>query len=218
MSNFGVSHLRVVNPYELAFREAKSAVGAADILADAAEYRTLSDAVADCSLVIGTTALRNRGLQHEIHPLSVAAQRIQETLSSGLTALLFGSEKRGLSNDDLSHCHWLVSIPTRTDHPSMNLGQAVAVCLYEIARAPELAELAAGEIRTSADQMERITALLIECLNASGYRKPSSGAGFDQKIRRLVRRMDLSHDDGLTLSGMLRQILWKLGRGEGDKD
>src|SRR5437660_3044888 len=66
MSNFGFLHLRVVNPYEPAFREARSAVGAASLLADAEQFTSVAEAVADCSLVVGTTASTRRELQHPL--------------------------------------------------------------------------------------------------------------------------------------------------------
>ena len=134
MSNFGFRHLRVVNPYEPGYREARSAVGAADVLADAEQFSSVADAVADCTLVVGTTAVRHRELQHSLRRLEEGARLIRKRMASGRVALLFGSEKFGLSNEDLSHCHWLMRIPTREENISMNLGQAVAVCLYELIR------------------------------------------------------------------------------------
>ena len=217
MSNFGFRHLRVVNPYELAFREARSAVGAAALLEQAEEFKSLEEAVADCSLVVGTTALRRRDPQHTVRDLRQGAWLIRKRLSMGCVALLFGSEKRGLSNEDLSHCHWLLRIPTREEHRSMNLGHAVAVCLYELARdqkssfAPEKLALAA------AGDLERLTSLLLDALQASGYIKNSQGkaksrsaAAPEEKIRRFIRRMNMSAADAELLLGMLRQILWKL--------
>jgi len=124
--------LRVVNPYEAAWREAKSAVGAADLLARAEECVAVAEAVADCSLVVGTTAVGNRELRQPLWSLPEAGPAIRERLKTGNVALLFGSEKWGLSNESLSYCHWLLRIPTREEHRSMNLGQAVAVCLYEL--------------------------------------------------------------------------------------
>ncbi len=108
MSNFGFERLRVVNPYQLAFREARSAVGAAALLRQAEECKDLAEAVSDCSLVVGTTAAQNRELRHSLKGLEPAARLIRRTLAKGTVALLFGSEKRGLSNDDLSYCHWLM--------------------------------------------------------------------------------------------------------------
>src|SRR5579862_2172681 len=139
MSNFGFSRLRVVVPYEAAFREARSAVGASAVLSNAEEYETVAEAVADCTLVVGTTAVRHRELQHPLRRLEYGARLIRKRMQTSRVALLFGSEKYGLSRKDLSHCHWLMRIPTREEHISMNLGQAVAVCLYELIRDDRLA-------------------------------------------------------------------------------
>src|SRR5215471_5496772 len=133
MSNFGFSELRLVNPYEVAFREAKSAVKAQKVLEGAREFPALADAVADCSLVVGTTALGPRALEHRMRRLEYGGKLIRKRLATGPVALLFGSEKFGLSNDDMSYCHWLMRIPTTSQDLSMNLGQAVALCLYEMA-------------------------------------------------------------------------------------
>jgi TrmH family RNA methyltransferase len=213
MSNFGVSEMRVVNPYELAFREAKSAVGASELLAKARQFTSVAEAIADCGLVVGTTAARNRELQHELRRLEEAAPEIRGALASSKVALLFGSEKRGLSNHDFSHCHWLLHIPTQDEHVSMNLGQAVAVCLYELARSSEV--ISAGEAsRASAGQMELITSTLLDALYISGYLKPRAGAATEEKIRRLVRRLELSGEDAETWLGILRQMIWKMKAAE----
>jgi tRNA/rRNA methyltransferase len=210
MSNFGFTNLRLVNPYPLAFREARSAVGASAVLKRAQEYKTISDAVADCSLVVGTTAARNRKLDHELHPLQEGALLIRHRLHSANVALLFGSEKRGLSNRDLSYCHWLMRIPTREGNPSMNLGQAVAVCLYELAR--DRAPVPKRKTRPTASsaEVDRLSLLLLDALRTSGYVKPTSAAATQEKTRRLLRRLKLSLDDAHLLEGMFRQILWKM--------
>jgi tRNA/rRNA methyltransferase len=210
MSNFGVTRLRVVNPYDVAFREARSAVGASPILASAEESSSVADAVADCILVIGTTAAHNRELQHPIHRLQEAAPLIRAELNTGNVALLFGSEKRGLSNDDLSHCHCLLHIATRDEHLSMNLGQAVAVCLYELARETQTAA-APATTRAFSGELERLTSALIESLRVSGYLEGSSGPATDEKVRRLILRLNLSPEDADLLLGMLRKMLWKMG-------
>src|SRR5690349_15243508 len=126
MANFGFAHLSVVNPYQIAFRQARSAVGASALLASAQEFSSVAEAVADCALVVGTTASRYRELKHRLETLDKGAALIRKGLKSSPTALLFGSERTGLSNDDLSHCQWLMTIPTGGMQPSMNLGQAVA--------------------------------------------------------------------------------------------
>jgi TrmH family RNA methyltransferase len=212
MSNLGFHHLRVVNPYEVAFRNARSAVGAAAVLASAEKYETVAEAVADCSLVVGTTAVGHRDLQHPLQRLDAGAKVIRGHLASGLCALLFGSEKFGLSNKDMSHCHWLMHIPMREEHVSMNLGQAVAVCLYELMRDPgAVTEHEKGTPASSAE-MERITETLLTALRASGYPKLNSSDSFEGAVRRLVRRLHLQQGDAEFFLGMLRQMVWKLNK------
>src|SRR5262249_54345939 len=111
MSNLGFLSLRVVNPYDVAWREARSAVCASAVLAKAEEFASVEEAVADCALVVGTTAATNRELQHALKPLPIAGREIRKRMAKENVALLFGSEKRGLSNQDLAHCHWLLRIP-----------------------------------------------------------------------------------------------------------
>lgn len=211
MSNFGFFDLRLVHPYDVAFREAVSAVGASGLLHNARVYPTVAEAVADCSLVVGATGLGHRQLQHPLHRLEKAGRILRRHMQSANVALLFGSEKFGLANNDVSHCHWLLHIPTRPAHDSMNLAQAVAVCLYELTRQPatarhwpEAAELAPGE------EVERFTVLLEELLQHSGYTDYGKAKNGDDKTRRLVRRLQMRSRDAAVWTGMLRQILWKL--------
>jgi TrmH family RNA methyltransferase len=206
MSNFGFTHLRLVNPYEVAFREAKSAVHAGAILEQAVEYKTVAEAISDCMLVVGTTAAQRRELNHPLRRLEYAGKLLRKALPSGPVALLFGSEKYGLGNDDLAYCHWLLRIPTREDHGSMNLGQSVAVCLYELTRAASQPKPDPRKPPTSED-LERLTTLLCDILDRSGYVHATST---ESKTRRLVHRLDLSSHDTEIWLGMLRQIRWKL--------
>jgi tRNA/rRNA methyltransferase len=213
MVNFGVSRLRVVNPYDVAFREARSGVGAAALLQAAEQCQSVADAVADCSLVVGTTAVGHRELQHPLRRLEYGSRLILRALAEAPVALLFGSEKFGLSNDDLSHCHWLMRIPTVSQNLSMNLGQAVALCLYELARDPKAASAAPVKqiAAATAGECEQISVLLLEVLRNSGYTKPLTAASTEEKVRRLVRRLNIAARDAPVLLGMLRQILWKTG-------
>jgi TrmH family RNA methyltransferase len=210
MSNFGFLRLRVVNPYQVAFREARSAVGASELLARAEEYGEVGAAVSDCSLVVGTTAVRSRDVRHPLRSLKQGACLIHKELRSNRVALLFGSEKVGLSNQALSHCNWLMHIPTREAHPSMNLGQATAVCLYELARDRRSVPEPTKPRLASAGAVERMTSVLLDALRASDYLNPQSAPLTDAKVRRLVRRLRLQAQDAEVWLGMLRQIVWKL--------
>src|ERR1700675_168716 len=239
MSNFGAMELRAVRPYEKAWREAKSAVGAGELLAQAKEFPTLAEAVADCALVVGTTAVGNREMKHPLRGLEEAARVIGKRMETGRVAVLFGSEKWGLSNEDLSYCHWLMRIPTRVEHRSMNLGQAAAVVMYELVRRERItAEAAEGLQRTrrrgtekpkraglkasatpknkgkeefaEMETVERIGEALLEALRKSGYIAPRGEAKAEEKLRRMLRRFSMEAADAEVLLGMVRKILWKL--------
>jgi tRNA/rRNA methyltransferase len=213
MANFGFPRLRVVNPYDVAFREARSAVGAAPLLQAAEEYASVADAIADCRLVVGTTSVGHRELQHPLRRLEFGARLIGRALARAPVALLFGSEKFGLTNEHLSHCHWLIRIPTESADLSMNLGQAVALCLYELARDPKAvaARPPKAIVPATAGETEQVTLRLLEILRLSGYTNPVTEESTEEKVRRLVRRLDIAGRDVPVLLGMLRQILWKIG-------
>lgn len=209
MSNFGFSRLSVVNPYQVAFREARSAVNASEILTEAEEFATVEEAIADCKLVVGTTAIRHRELNHPLKALKDGAPLIRKSMGSSKVALLFGSERFGLSNDDLSHCHWLMHIPTQDNHISMNLGQAVAVCLYELAREVKFPKSKIKDDSAAARELDRMTELLVQTLLKSEFMQPRTAKSSEEKLRRMVRRLNLRQGDAELWLGILRQILWK---------
>lgn len=215
MSNFGFSRLRVVNPYDAAFREARSAAGAWSLLANAKEYPDVAEAVADCELVVGTTAVGHREVLHPLRRLEYGSRLIRKQLRSGGVALLFGSEKFGLSNRDLSHCHWLLRVPTGNQNISMNLGQAAAVCLYELIRDSKIAGPRGKTETAKSSEVERMVLLLLDTLQESGYLDRNARTpGAEARIRRLVRRLRIATGDAEVWTGMLRQILWKVRSSE----
>jgi tRNA/rRNA methyltransferase len=221
MHDFGFRYLRVVNEYAVPFESARSAVDASQVLAGAVVFGSVADAVADCTLVVGTTAVGERALQHPLRVLHDGAGIIKKELAreGGRVALLFGSEKTGLSNEELSYCHWLLTIPMEryeeVRHPSMNLGQAVAVCLYELRRlnvtdgSRERGRPAAAEV----GEMERLRTLMTEVLEETGYAKRHPANCDEAQIRRLVLRMGVAADDVPVWMGILRQILWRVRGG-----
>jgi len=227
MRDFGFMHLRAVNEFLPPFEAARSAVDASEVMAGARVYATVAEAVADCTLVVGTTAVGERTLQHELLELAAAGERITEALhesqlpqqTPSRVGLVFGSEKTGLSNDELSHCHWLLTIPMHQidgeHHVSMNLGQAVAVCLYELVRGgglmPPAKSALAGEELADGASLERITSLLNRVLQATEYTRRHAANSDPAQVRRLVRRIGASAMDAPIWMGILRQVLWKLG-------
>ena len=209
LSNFGILDMRLVDPYRVAVDEARSAVKAHAVLEQAREYPTIAAAVADCSLVVGTTAGSNRHLEIPHERLEIAVRDIKARVVP--TAILFGSEKFGLSNEDISHCHLTMAIPSRDEHRSMNLGQAVAVTLYEFIRDGDAPSIKGTPDRTAQlEDMERLSELLGEALTLSGFTKPPTTTSSALKLRRMVNRMGLSKSDAIHWQGMMRQMLWKM--------
>jgi TrmH family RNA methyltransferase len=226
MHDFGFSTLRLVNDYAVPFESARSAVDASAVMADAATYANVAEAVADCTLVIGTSAVGERVLQHPLLALPEGAETIRNELAradhGARVALLFGSEKTGLSNEELSHCNWLLTIPMQQHeeirHPSMNLGQAVAVCLYEFVRQKGALAESSAPAAAQAGEVEWMTLLLTDVLEEAGYTKRHPANCDEAQIRRLVLRMGLAASDTPVWMGVLRQVLWKLRRGDdGDR-
>jgi TrmH family RNA methyltransferase len=215
MQNFGVHELRLVAPYEASFREARSAVGAGTVMSQAREFASVAEAVADCRLVIGATAARRRELDQPLVALEQAAAPVRASLTQGRVALLFGSEKHGLRREDLEHCHWLVRITTEDVQPSMNLGQAVAVCLWELAR-DTAAPAMQSEAPAASGELERLGALLMELLEAGGYTHPETAASTESEVRRMLRRLQITGADAHLIMGMMRKLLWKVRSGGGD--
>jgi len=254
MQDFGFSGLRIVNdfaaPFEAAQLDAKSAVAAQHVMHNARRYDTLAAAIADCTLIIATTAIGERQLKQPILPFQQAAPLILTTLNTGNTvgapacpersrmglvsetwvddepqhppsaqnrvALLFGSEKTGLTNDQLSHATLLTTIPMFAPdserHLSMNLGQSVAVCLYELTRSgfessveiPPLHDAPATH-----EDRERLTQLLLDVLHATGYTRRFPANASEPLVRQLTQQLGVSHREAMTWMGILRQVLWR---------
>lgn len=231
MQDFGFSDLRFVNPYTAPFEAAqlegvKSAVGAASVMASARAFVDLSSALKDVVLAVGTTALGGRELDREVFTLQMAAPEILDSLSADAgeieenakrrVALLFGSEKTGLTNEQLSHCQRLLTIPLfapeGSRHLSMNLGQAVAVCLYELTReGMENARALPVMQRNQAtgDERERLTTLLRELMQATGYSRRFPANARETVVRRLAHQLGGTRDEAATWLGILRQAMPK---------
>jgi TrmH family RNA methyltransferase len=218
LANFGLRDMRVVAPFEPTWQEARSAaVGAEPVVESARAVPTLLDAIGDATLVLGTTTGQRRHLERDLLPLPELAAWLARRKVRGRAALLFGSEKTGLSNEDLSMCHALVRIPTTPDCVSMNLGQAVAVCAYELARAGAVAARTPPvTVRRSGpanlEALERLFDRAAQVLDVSGYLKPKSRAAMLIKLRRLLLDLNLSSHAARVLGGVLAQVEWKLGQ------
>ena len=226
MANFGFQRLSVVAPYAPTWREARSAVGAPEVLQNAKSTECLAEAVADCTLVIGTGTLTYRKPEQPVVQLPDLAPRVaQELARGGRIALVFGTEKHGLTRDDLSYCHILVEIPTDARQPSMNLGQAVAVCLYELAvRAVPTAEIHANDPAqsvltesssapsSSSSSLELLASVIEEAMQAAEYSPQGMHSANRHDLRLLLRRLSLPAHDLRRILGLFRRILWRIKR------
>ena len=216
MANFGLRELVAVNPFGPTWDEARtSAPGADVVVASARAAPTLLEAIGDATLVAGTTTGARRNLGRELISLDEFPAWLRRRRTRGRAALLFGSEKTGLSNEDMSQCHVLVRIPTAPDCPSMNLGQAVAVCAYELARSGAV-RVEAPSVTThrsapaNLQMLDHLFQRATELLEVAGYLHPKSRAATLVKLRRFLLDLNLSCNDARILGGVLTQVEWKL--------
>ena len=225
MANFGFSRLAVVAPYAPHWREAQSAaIGATELLQKADVFPTLAEAVAGCTLLVGTGTLTYRKPEQRVVQLpELGPLVLRELERGGRVGVVFGPEKHGLTREDLSYCHFLVEIPTDARQPSMNLGQAVAVCLYELATralpAEEGITVEKGTEKTqnyspaaASDELERLAGLVEETMIAVGYSPSSMREANRHDLRLLLRRLSPVVRDSRRILGLFRRILWRLNR------
>ena len=220
MANFGFDRLAVAAPYAPHWREAKSAVGAPNLLHRARETQSLAEALADCTFVAGTGTLTHRKPEQPVVHLSELSAIIEAELArGGRAALIFGPEKHGLTREDLSWCHVLVEIPTDPRQPSMNLGQAAAVCLYELAarsappaKTPPAEPVNAQQTAATSATLDRLADLVEQTMIAANYSPHAMQASNQHDLRLLLRRLTLSAGDARRALGMFRRILWRLER------
>lgn len=224
MANFGFRRLSIVAPFATNWMEAKSAVGAPELLREAKVYETLPEALAHCTLVLGTGSLDRRKPEQSILDLPKAGSKIRNALAKpedpthNQIALLFGSEKHGLTSNELSWCHAIVVIDTAEAQPSMNLGQAVAVCLYEISRqadptppqTPTAPNAEQPEANPDNTQLDRLADLIEQTMEAVNYSTRGMRSANGEALRVLLRRLMPNEADLRRMMGLFRRILWQL--------
>jgi tRNA/rRNA methyltransferase len=172
---------------------------------------------------VGTGTLTYRKPEQPVVALPDLVPLVAHELSQGgRVAVVFGSEKHGLTRDDLSWCHLFVEIPTDPRQPSMNLGQAVAVCLYELAvravPAPESPSIEPATLIPSitsaapSGRLELLAGVIEEAMLAAGYSPRGMQPANRHDLRLLLRRLALSAHDTRRILGLFRRILWRMKR------
>ena len=212
MMNFGLADLRLVNPQadHLGEEARRMAVRAAPLLESARVYASLAEALAGCTLAIGTTRRFGKYREDFIHPAD-AGREIITAAADAPTALVFGREDRGLHTSELDLCQRLLTIPTNDELPSMNLAQAVAVCLYEVNQA---AAEAAGKVqvrrRKSAPSLaiEAMYSHMRQSLVAIGYLDHENPEHILRTFRRIFSRAGLNERDVRILQGLWSRLDW----------
>ena len=210
MSNMGCGDLALVTPRPLDGKELRQmACGAWDVYERHTEWDSLPSAVADCGLVMGSTARLGLYRSHATTPREVAP-RILQAAQTAKVALVFGREDNGLSNEELAACTQIIQIPSSSAYSSLNLSHAVIVCLYEVfacsgefTPSQELSPEAPSKFR------ERMFAMWREALLEIGFMKPDKALHMMLGLRRVLSRGKLSVHDCRIMTGVARQMLWK---------
>jgi tRNA/rRNA methyltransferase len=223
MKNMGLHELVLVDPRcDPLDQEARiMAVHAIDVLESAQIVATLPEALAGCTKAIATTS-RSR---YQSIELDNPRTTLPWLLESGPSALIFGSEDQGLSNDQLKYAQKFVRIPSSDAYPSLNLAQAVGVCCYELYQAA-LAEngvikeqmatnaCIASDYSASLDFLDQYYLHLEAVLLKIGYLYPHTAPSRMAKFRQLFNRSGLSTQEVVMLRGILRQIEWAIDKND----
>ena len=213
MKNTGLTDLALVGKARTgSFWARAMAVHGRDILSQARCFNSIREAVAECSLVIGTTCRSGLYRKHSQSPREVAPD-IVAAARTGKVALVFGPEDHGLSNKDLEHCQLLITIPIRPDYPSLNVAQAVVICLYEIYLA-SLERVAESNVqRASAESVERLFDRMRTSLLKIGFLDSENPEHMLLAFRRILGRAGLEDKDVRIFTGLFRQIEWYADQG-----
>lgn len=215
MMNFGLSDLRLVNPQvnHLSDDGRRMAVKAAPLLEAARIFSSLEAALEDCTLAFGTTRRFGKYREDFIHP-DDAGRELVVAAATASTALVFGREDRGLLTAELDLCQRFITIPTEDALPSMNLAQAVAVCLYEVALARGEAAGKGGQRRRKTAPTAALEAMyghMRQTLLEIGYLDPQNPEHILRTFRRIFSRAGLNERDVKVLQGLWSRIDWVEG-------
>jgi len=209
MKNMGLSRLIIVNGCSPLHADAyKLASGAEDILERAEEFPNLRDAISEMGCVVGMTSRGGKERTPLLTPKSLARRLIPFSLKNSI-ALTFGSEREGLTNEELSLCHLYVRIPSIKSFPSLNLAQAVMVVCYELFQGS--IEIHKKPIQLAqAEQLERMFEQMEKILLHIGFLDSNNPNRIMRGLRRLFGRSELDEREVSILQGIWSQMDWYL--------
>ena len=214
MANMGVNDLVIAQPREMDWDDARRmACAGLPILEGCRKVPTLAEAVADCGLVMGSTARLGLYRAHSGTPRELAPRAL-EAARTGKVALVFGREDKGLSNEELAICTQIIQIPTTAEHSSLNLAQAVLICLYEMFMVGGTFEPSQEKsVEATSVWRERMFAIWRETLLDIGFMKDDKADHMMMGLRRIFARSPLTEDDVSILMGIARQATWAAHHG-----
>ncbi|MEJ2199699.1 MAG: RNA methyltransferase [Desulfuromonadaceae bacterium] len=211
MMNFGFSDLRLVNPSAdpKADEARRMAVRAAELLDQARIFTDLETALADCQLALGTTRRFGKYREDFLHP-DEAARHLLPLTEQGRVALVFGREDKGLLTRELDLCQRFITIPTCEELPSMNLAQAVSLCLYETAKAlGEMRGKSHGRKQLASGQtLAGLYAHMQRTLLDIDFLDSNNPDHILRSLRRIFGRAGLNDREVRILHGMFSRIDW----------
>lgn len=209
MKNMGLRQLHLVQPREFPHPEAIArASGADDLLDSAIVHQDLHTAVGDCGLVIGTSA-RSRHIPFmPLEPRECAELVVRKAGEGNAVALLFGTERTGLTNQELAQCGHLVTIPTSDTYSSLNIAMAVQIIAYELRLAARLGkpEIEREEPLASQLEMERFYQHLEQVLSGTNFRDHTSSGHLMSRVRRIFNRAQIDRNEMRILRGILSAV------------
>lgn len=206
MKTMGLSHLYLVKPKHFPHADARAfAAGAVDVLNNAVLCDSLDEALAGTVLAVAATA-RIRDLSHEVLTCRKACLRLVSETRRGDVALVFGTERTGLTVAEVNKCGLIATIPATATYMSLNLAQAVQVFAYETRIAADAADDAAETKPVNLathDEVEHFYGHLEQALYASGFLNPAQPGRLMQRMRRLFARSRLEKEEVNILRGIL---------------
>ncbi|HEY4485518.1 MAG TPA: RNA methyltransferase [Nitrospiria bacterium] len=216
IKNMGFRNLVLIDPIEPLHPNAyEMAYGAKDVLEGAKVYKTLRQAVGRCRYVVGTTARVHKGYGIPAPLAKISADFLRRARLHSV-AILFGPESSGLTNEEVALCQTLVTIPTGTEHTSLNLAQAVMAVAYELRRtALEENGAPPGPPKfppAPIDQREYFYGELKELLRQIGFMKGTQGRHILTDLRRIFNRADTDEREMRILRGIIHQVRWSLSQ------
>ena len=213
MKNMGAAELAIVGSARTkSFWARAMAVHGRDILSEAKCFSTIREAIADCTLVVGTTCRAGLYRKHSQPPRDVAPT-IVAAARTGKVALIFGPEDHGLSNKDLEPCQLLITIPSHPDYQSLNVAQAAVICLYEIYVASLQQSSSSPIQRAPAEAVERLFDRMRTTLLKIGFLDSENPEHMLLAFRRILGRAGLEDTDVRIFTGLFRQIEWYIDKG-----